>query len=202
MQTSADGWVIPVRSNDLYKSGNLSHVPHIIGNVTQEFAFDGPADQARGLITQLYGKNADAVLKLYGLTATQAPANDPVLGDVGTQALTDFIFRCPSYQLIKWETEAHQKVWRYEFGLRRPGSKRVEHNAELDYVFEKAPVDATPLTWPPLQSYWANFVKTGDPNGASLPNWPEVKDGANYIEFLPTGIQYGKDRHNAICEFR
>ena len=38
METSADGWVIPVGNNDLYKSGNISHVPYIVGNITQEFA--------------------------------------------------------------------------------------------------------------------------------------------------------------------
>lgn len=201
-ETSADGWVIPVGNNDLYKSGNVSHVAHIIGNNTQEFIFDGSADAARGLISRLYGKNADAALKLYGFTATQTPADDPVFGNVGTQALTDFIFRCPSCQLTKWEMAAHQKVWRYEFGLRRPGSARVEHNAELDYVFNKAPANATRLSWPPLQEYWANFVKTGDPNGPSLPRWPAVKDDANYIEFLPAGVQYGKNLHSAVCQLR
>ena len=26
-----------------------------------------------------------------------------------------------------------------------------------------------------IGSYWTNFAKTGNPNGASLPQWPEYK---------------------------
>jgi para-nitrobenzyl esterase len=28
-----------------------------------------------------------------------------------------------------------------------------------------------------MQEYFANFVKTGNPNGAGLPTWPEFKTG-------------------------
>ena len=37
-------------------------------------------------------------------------------------------------------------------------------------------------------SYWSNFVKTGDPNGAGLPNWPryDVKTDLVMI-FRPDG---------------
>jgi len=35
-----------------------------------------------------------------------------------------------------------------------------------------------------MQAYWANFAKTGDPNGGKLVSWPKF-DGASraYVDF-------------------
>jgi para-nitrobenzyl esterase len=38
------------------------------------------------------------------------------------------------------------------------------------------------------QSYWVNFAKTGDPNGAGLPVWPRYDPGKDLIfDFHPEG---------------
>ena len=32
-----------------------------------------------------------------------------------------------------------------------------------------------------MMSYWANFVKTGNPNGGTLPNWPSYAGSGDKV---------------------
>ena len=67
----------------------------------------------------------------------------------------------------------------------------ANHASEMQYVFatpwgrpfqggDKAVSDA-------MNRYWANFVKTGDPNGDGLDNWPIYKDGEKTVMFFKNG---------------
>jgi para-nitrobenzyl esterase len=38
-----------------------------------------------------------------------------------------------------------------------------------------------------MQSYWTNFAKTGNPNGGTLPNWPEFDGTQSFLEFTQEG---------------
>lgn len=197
--TVADGWVIPRAFHGFYMSWKGA-VPAslLIGSNTQEFIVDDPK-ATRALIKSVFGANTDRALRFYGLRDDQPAPADPVLGSAGTQVIGDLAFRCSSNDEAQWVMAGGQKVWLYHFGVPRPGSHQVVHTSELDYVFQAPPAGATPGSWPPVQQYWANFVRTGNPNGDALPAWRDVQANGTYMAFMPHGPQPGKDLRKQIC---
>jgi para-nitrobenzyl esterase len=66
-----------------------------------------------------------------------------------------------------------------------PPARGAVHSAEIEYAMGNLPLNKV-FGWTPddykvsetLQGYFANFIKTGDPNGAGLPTWPRGNPGA------------------------
>ena len=51
-------------------------------------------------------------------------------------------------------------------------------NLDLDNRYSWEPVDHKISDT--MQGYFVNFIKTGNPNGNGLPNWPAYSAAANY----------------------
>lgn len=195
---AADGYVLQSGSSNLWTNGDQARVPLLIGDVTQEIPTKMP-DSGKSLVGTVFGKDAPAILAAYGFKDDTPPPPDPVFGNVETQMLTDASFRCADTREALWHAEAGLPTWRYLFGVARPHLPAVAHNAELDYVFDAPPKDATFGTWPPVQRYWANFLKTGNPNGPGLPEWPAMGRAVAYIAFMPDGIKTGSNLSGEKC---
>jgi para-nitrobenzyl esterase len=191
-----DGYFIPKTVVEIFLAGEQAHVPLLAGWNSQESGARGvlgtndatPANYAKA-IKDLYGDRADEALKLYPGTTTEE-----VMQSATDLASDRFI----AFSTWKW-TDAHGRtggnaVYRYFYSRPRPAMKPekgaagpasgASHSAEIEYAMGNlAGNDVyawTPDDWKvseTFQGYMANFVKTGDPNGAGLPSWPAANRG-------------------------
>jgi para-nitrobenzyl esterase len=77
----------------------------------------------------------------------------------------------------------------------RPTPKGAVHSSEIEYALGNLATNKV-YSWTPddfkvstaMEQYFANFVKTGDPNGADLPAWPKA-EGSGVSQFLRIDVQ-------------
>jgi para-nitrobenzyl esterase len=88
----------------------------------------------------------------------------------------------------------------------RPPPRGAVHSAEIEYAMGN--LDSNKVyAWTPddyrvsrvMQEYFANFIKTGDPNGRGLPAWPKFSEGRRLVIDVNTRAE--EDRTRARYEF-
>jgi para-nitrobenzyl esterase len=66
-----------------------------------------------------------------------------------------------------------------------PAPRGAVHSAEIEYALGNLPGNRV-YDWQPedykvseiMQAYFANFIKTGNPNGLGLPAWPAINSSS------------------------
>lgn len=92
--------------------------------------------------------------------------------------------------------------------VKREAAKRAVHSAEIEYAMGNLATNKV-YDWTPddykvsklMQEYFANFIKTGNPNGTGLPHWPTVTTGGKvqYINIdVTTKLEVEKNRDRYI----
>jgi para-nitrobenzyl esterase len=203
-----DGRLLTEPVPETYAAGKQAHVPLLAGwNRDEGGLMPVTVEQWKAEAQNLFNDRAPEFLTLYpGDTDEQA-----------TRSAADY--RADAFIAFgtwKW-IEAHRKtgespVYRYHFELAALPSKyhlgtTAFHSDDIEYIFGTLDTRPGETVRPEdrklseqMMSYWTNFAKTGNPNGAGLPEWP--KYGAdNSIIHLDNPITAGPSTVRARYEF-
>jgi para-nitrobenzyl esterase len=176
---TVDGEVIPKMPRELFAEGAVGVDAYLMGTNTEEGAL-------AHLSAPRAATEADYLLALdrrFGAFAPRVAAAYPVAdfatpNDALIRVTTDSRYSC-AVQDFAIRATAAVPVHAYNFDLPYaiPGltSLGPAHGAELTFVFSSLAADQ----WPPgnkeisdlMQTYWAHFAETGDPNAPNTPNW-------------------------------
>jgi len=194
-----DGWVLTRSPAHVFAAGEESAIPMLIGSNTIESGSSATPGKLRAMIQKYAGDLAPQALALYGLSTgghgqSDPGNNDPLYGAAADQWSADTRFRCPATTQAGWHAAAKHPTFVYQFDRAIPGheAEGARHSGELAYVFGAFPRagniggnygQADSRLAYQIETYWTNFMKTGNPNAADLPHWPEFNAAQKYLEF-------------------
>ncbi len=186
----ADGYVMPASIAEIYKASKQTHVPFLTGwNADEGFLLGIKRKEEFTKEGSVFGPDS-ALFSTYfpSVTDSQSLASQIAFSVDKTIGIPQYIWA------LKQNENNNAKTFLYLFTRKPPafGDKKkfgAYHSAEIGYALHN--LDSIQRPWEPVDrhleeivsGYWVNFVKSGDPNGDQLPDWPafSAKDAITMI---------------------
>jgi para-nitrobenzyl esterase len=185
-----DGVVLPGTVLDIFAQGNQNDVTVLLGSNREEL---GPAQvTASSFADQLkneFGAFANKALKVYPSASDEQAMASVILKNADT------FFGWPMFRLAELTAARNSDVYHYYFTRVPPGKSYCLHSYDVVYLnmllidWREQWVDIDRKLSNTMISYWANFARTGNPNGAGLPQWD--KFNTDRTKTMELGVNIG-----------
>jgi para-nitrobenzyl esterase len=195
-----DGTLVVETAESAYKAGRQVRIPLIIGNTSAEIGGGFVnASRSKEDLFSLFGELDDEAESAYD------PNGNREFAEVLTKFNTDWVWGEPARLAARTFVANGAPVYIYHFGyipaaMQQWARYGAGHGSEVSYVFgnltgrDGAPVDPKDKEVAiMMNTYWANFAKTGNPNGEGLPEWPVYNtQNEEILDIQPDGKLVGK----------
>ncbi|OMP84331.1 Para-nitrobenzyl esterase [Diplodia seriata] len=189
-----DGYVLPHGYGDALALGDHADIPVLTGNNRDESG----ASTTTAVSAADYNTDYGAMFRNF---SSEFFALYPGANETQASASSDALFRDLSrVGTWQWSVDwakggAKSSVYTYYFTHAPPENEEAGayHGAELWYAMNNIPYAAYDnATWSAedyeietkMAGYWANFIKTGDPNGGNLTRWEPSTEGKKETMWL------------------
>ncbi|GAB1293475.1 Carboxylesterase 5A [Apodemus speciosus] len=224
-----DGSFFPDEPLELLSQKKFKTVPSIIGVNNQECGYLLPMRDTPEILLGSNESTALTLIHILLHIPTQylhVVSNEYFHGkhsltdirDTLLDLFGDVFFVVPGLVTARYHRDAGGPVYFYEFEHRphcfqntRPPFVKADHTDEIRFVFggpflkgdvvmfEEA-TEEEKLLSKKMMKYWANFARSGDPNGDGLPLWPIYNQNEQYLK-LDVNISTGQRLKDRRVEF-
>ncbi|MDB5110329.1 MAG: carboxylesterase [Mucilaginibacter sp.] len=186
---TVDGYFLPETPQAIFATGRQMNIPLLAGWNSAEVGYDNllgkeapTLDAYQNALKKVYGDRTAEVLKLYPAAA------DADVPQAATDLASDRFIAYATWKFIDLHSKTNGfPVYRYLFSRKRPpmvngqdnpNSLGAAHASEIEYALGNLPYNKV-YAWTPddykvsktMETYFANFIKTGNPNGEGLATW-------------------------------